>query len=144
MIFRLPEGQQVYQAVAELLASAKTPYTVYAPDREMGRNVAATLAVNFQVGVNPLTLHNPWAIPEWPGGYPLRIPEEQFLETFPMGGTPRQVLHNIGYPPIGDAPVPLPEEPLPAWVQAYFNWLQNQIDRYGHVKRYQVKPDYLA
>lgn len=147
-IYHVPEGQKLWQAVASAYRPPNQPYAMYAADERIGALHAGTLAINFAPGVNTLSLHNAWLVSDWPDGYPLRVPDEGRAAAFPRMLTPEEVAKALGYSLDPGSPDPiLPPEnvrpsDVPAWVQAYYNWLQNQVDVYGVVVRREKRPEF--
>lgn len=148
----IPREKRWWQIVAEEYRPANDAWAKYAPDRQIGALHTGTLAINFEPGINPVSLHNPWAMDLWPGGYHLRIPDEWAFEDFPDGFTPEQVAAWLGYtlepgadnPLVGPSPIPqgiLDDPDMPYWVRAYVTWLRQQIARYGEIRVRQTEPD---
>lgn len=151
MIYLVPTGQRIWQAVAQAYRPPNLPFALYGDDERMGAYHAATLGLNFQLGVNTLSLHNAWLTGDWYTGYPLRIPNESWMVTFPRMLTPQEAANAIGYdisPPTEDGllestrPAVRPSD-VPAWVQAYVDWLLNQVDMYGSVVRRESMPGFF-
>lgn len=149
MLRRVEKNKRLWQVVAEHYNPPSDPWAIYAPDRRIGAFHAGTLAINFQPGGNPITLHNPFCIDQWPGGYPLRVPEEWSMNDFHDGYDPFWVAAIIGYTLEVGADDPLVEplrfgdegQELPRWVEAYMTWLKQQMDRYGEVQVRMLRPD---
>jgi len=144
----IPNGERIWQSVARAYRPPNRPFALYAEDERIGEFHAGTLAINFQVGVNTLSMHNAWLTGDWFGGYPLRLPQEGRFATFPSMVTPQQAADGIGYSLVpGSAPIvppvpTIPQADVPAWVQAYYNYLQNQIDVYGYIVRRELRPEF--
>ena len=143
----IPNGQRMWQAIASAYRPPNAPFALYAEDERIGHYHAGTLGINFATGVNTLSLHNAWLAGDWFGAYPLRIPEEGRAATFPRMVTPQEAARGIGYS-LDTGAVQLPEivpnEPdAPAWVKAYWGYLQNQVDLYGSVVRRETRPSFL-
>lgn len=161
-LLTVPEEKRIWQLVAEYYRRAQSPWTPYAPDRLIGGFHMGTLAINFEMGVNRISLHNPWAVDLWPGSYALRVPDEWSMSDFHQGYSASWVAFVIGYTnalgadnPV-TAPAVLDEDgnvsagggsgatgdgtDLPEWVRAYVAWLQQQIERYGEVRYRNVRP----
>lgn len=138
----VPEGRRIWQEVAEAFSPPNDPFALYAQDERIGTLHAATLAINFEMGVNTLSLHNAWTVGDWFGPYPLRIPDEERVATFPRMVTPMEAAEAIGYevPPSvrGVTPSGIDAD-APAWVRAYQGWLLNQIELYGSVVRRETR-----
>lgn len=145
----IPNGQRLWQAVAAAYRPPNAPFALYAEDERMGHFHAGTLGINFALEVNTLSMHNAWLTGDWFGAYPLRIPEEGRAATFPRMVTPQEAARGIGYslePGLGPdmAPEFIDNEPdAPAWVQAYWGYLKNQVDLYGVVVRRETRPSFL-
>src|SRR5690606_16083890 len=93
----VPEGRRIWQEVAEAFRPPNDPFALYAQDERIGTLHAATLAINFEMGVNTLSLHNAWNVGHWFGPYPLRIPDEERVTTFPRMVTPEEAAEAMGY-----------------------------------------------
>lgn len=139
----VPEGRRIWQEVAEAFRPPNDPFALYAQDERIGTLHAATLAINFEMGVNTLSLHNAWNVGHWFGPYPLRIPDEERVTTFPRMVTPEEAAEAMGYeiPPSSGVSIPNLgfETDVPAWVLAYRNWLLNQVELYGSVVRRETR-----
>lgn len=146
-IHLVPEGKRVWQEVAEAYRPPNDPFALYAQDERIGVYHAGVLAINFQMGVNTLSLHNAWTVGDWFGPYPLRVPAQERIEGFPRMVTPQEAADAIGYDiPASEGGVVTQVtagDDVPEWVRAYLGWLQNQIDKYGYVVRREVRGDYL-
>lgn len=145
-IFIIPHRQRIWQAIASAYRPPNNPFALYAEDERIGKYHAGTLGINFQSGVNTLSLHNAWLTGYWPGGYPLRIPSEGRAASFPDMISPWTAASGMGYSIIPNTeplvpPVVVRHGDVPAWVQAYFNYLQNQVDIYGVVVRRERRPE---
>lgn len=142
MIALVPNGQRIWQAVAAAYRPPNSPFALYGEDFKMGEYHAGTLGINFAPGVNVLSMHNAWLAGDWFNGYPLRLPDEGRMATFPRMVTPQQAAEGIGYAPEPLLPS-IPQADVPAWVQAYYNWLQNQVDVYGVVVRRELRGEFF-
>jgi hypothetical protein len=137
------EGRRIWQEVAEAYRPPNDPFALYAQDERIGTLHAATLAINFELGVNTLSLHNAWNVGDWFGPYPLRLPDAEWVETFPRMVTPEEAAEAVGYE------VPASERNIqvgvgfgddaPEWVRAYRAWLLGQVERYGSVVRRETR-----
>lgn len=148
----VPFDKRLWQVVAEAYQPPGDPWKIYAADTSIGQLSAGTLALNFAMGVNTLTLHNPWVIDQWPGAYPLRVPDSLALVDFHPGYDPSFVAFVIGYTLTRGAEDPIvpPRVPtrttnerpdLPQWVQNYVDFLLLQIERYGEIKVRNLRPE---
>lgn len=143
-IHSIPHKQRIWQAIASAYQPPNSPFALYAEDELIGIYHAATLGINFTTGVNTLSLHNAWLTGDWFGPYPLRIPDEGRAVTFPRMLTPEQAAAGIGYPLEEGLPLPsIPQQDAPAWVKAYWGWLQNQVEQYGEVVRRETRGDFF-
>src|SRR5690606_36670358 len=135
---------RIWQAIASAYRPPNSPFALYAEDSLIGKYHAATLGINFAPGVNTLSLHNAWLTGDWFGPYPLRIPEEGRAVTFPNMLTPDQAAAALGYALETAVPQPtIPDQDAPAWVKAYWGWLQNQVDLYGSVIRRETRGEFF-
>jgi len=73
----VPEGRAIWQQVAEAYRPPNDPFSLYSQDEQQGVLHAATLAINFELFVNALPMHNAWSAGHWFGPYPLRIVDEE-------------------------------------------------------------------
>ena len=96
-IFIIPHRQRIWQAIASAYRPPNNPFALYAEDERIGKYHAGTLGINFQSGVNTLSLHNAWLTGYWPGGYPLRIPSEGRAASFPDMISPWTAASGMGY-----------------------------------------------
>lgn len=155
-IHLIPDGQRIWQAIASAYRPDKRPFALYAPDEKIGELHVGTLAINFEPDINMLTMHNPWMVGNWLEAYPLRLPDLEQMVLFPKLVTPAEAATGIGYviaDPEDFSPdhiAPMPEIPqgvgfggnVPAWVQAYRNWLLNQIEYYGSIVKRETRRDF--
>lgn len=145
MIHVIPQGQRIWQSVAAAYRPPNDPFALYAQDEEIGKLHAGTLAINFEMGVNTLSMHNAWMVGDWFAPYPLRLPPEDRMDVFPNMVTPEQAAQLISYeiPLTAASAQQAAEADVPAWVLAYRGYLLNQIDQYGFIVRRQTRGDFF-
>lgn len=141
----VPDGRAIWQQVAEAYRPPNDPFSLYSQDEQQGVLHAATLAINFELFVNALPMHNAWSAGHWFGPYPLRIVDEERLALFPRLVTPEEAAEVIGYTiPPSERTVrsgALDLDGIPEWVRAYRYYLQRQVERHGRVVRRELRGD---
>ncbi len=144
---KLNHNEKLWQGVARWYKPAASAWAKYANDKYIGTYMMMVYAVNFQPGVNGLSLDNPWAIDTFEGGYELFVPEETSRESFPKGVTLEEFYANAGIDPSnpdvvvsGRLPDYIRDNGALSWTAKYLSRLKDKRALYNP----RIAPDLAA